>query len=73
MEVLLPVLEDLANLVGLRKLGLDLQGAGLPLRLTHYPLSWSLPPVFPVPLELHHLPQSPLVLLPVLLVDWELR
>ena len=38
-EVVLEVLEDLANLGGLRKLELlDLQGAGLPWRLTHYPL-----------------------------------
>ena len=51
MEVLLQVLDDLANLIDLRKLELDLQGAGLPLRLTHYPLSWSLPPVVPVSLE----------------------
>ena len=50
MEVLLQVLDDLANLIDLRRLELDLQGAGLPLRLAHYPLSWSLPPVVPVPL-----------------------
>ena len=71
MEVLLQVLDDLANLLDLRKLKLDLQGAGLPLRLTHYPLSWSLPPVVPVSLEKRLRPRTPLVLQLVPLVDWE--